>query len=270
MTENQQNFAKGSLQKALNGEFDFDVKNTLKEGWEITLKDKFSMLLGMLVVFFIAILVMAFAQVWSDMNSLDFNDPTFNLWRQIILMVLVSPFLAGMMMMGINASIGGKNELTNVFRFLHRTMSIIVTSLMVMAIVQLGMFLFLLPGLYLMVATGFAIPLMLDKGALPTRAIFMSIRVVNFQLFKFLKLYAVFFLLMLLVIVTLGLAIIWVAPFYYNVKGLLYRDIFGVGTEHQVLFPEGYNKGAEQGEMDTDTDSRSLNKTDKKEDYFDA
>lgn len=238
MSENQENFSKGSLRKALNGEFDFDVKAVLKEGWKITQSDKWAMLQGIAVVFVIALMVVAVAQEVSRQKGIEFNEPSFRMGTELVLMILVAPFAAGLIMMGVNASIGGKNRGSHIFQFVHRTFSIVVASLMISAIVQIGMLLLVLPGLYLIVATGFTIPLILDKGIFPARAIFVSIKVVNVRWYKFVQLYFVFFILTLLVLATFGLAMIWVAPFYYNVKGLLYRDIFGVGVEHRVLYPD--------------------------------
>lgn len=271
------------MQKALKGEFDFDVQEVLKEGWELTKKDKSSMVQGLLFIVLIAFIVMITAHTVSQQKGIDFNDPNFRMGTEIIIMILVAPFAAGLMMMGINSSIGGKNTISHLFQFINRTFTITVTSLMISALVQIGMLLLILPGLYLVVATGFSIPLILDKGLLPMRAIWISIKIVNFQWLKFVKLYMVFLGLMFLVFITFGIALIWVAPFYYNVKGLLYRDIFGVGNEHQVHYPETNNNSDNNGDDIDELDSRingngssdsdvkdNVNKPKKPEDYFDA
>lgn len=267
------------MQKALNGEFDFDVQAVLKEGWELTKKDKSSMVQGIIFIVFIAFIVMITAHTVSQQKGIDFNDPNFRMGTEVIIMILVAPFAAGLMMMGINSSIGGKNTISHLFQFINRTFTITVTSLMISAVVQIGMLLLILPGLYLVVATGFAIPLILDKGILPMRAIWISIKIVNFQWLKFVKVYMVFLGLTFLAILTFGIALIWVAPFYYNVKGLLYRDIFGVGNEHQVHYPTLAGNGDDDNHENDNIDehntkssdvSDNVNKPRKSEDYFDA
>lgn len=217
-----------SVRKALAGEYDFEVKAVLKEGWEITQRDKMAMLQGMGVTVLIALMVIAFAYEYSLQKGIDFNATGFRAARDIIMMILVAPFAAGLMMMGVNASIGAKVRGSHVIQYLHKAFSIIVASVLISAFVQIGMLFFILPGLYLIIATGFTIPLVLDKGFMPSRALLISIKVVNKQWRKFVQLYLIFFALLLLVFATFGLAMIWVAPFYYNAKGLLYRDIFGV------------------------------------------
>ena len=48
-------------------------------------------------------------------------------------------------------------------------------------------------------------------------------------------LFAIFFVLFLLGMVTFGLAFIWIVPLYYNVTGILYNDLFGVKEEAQQV-----------------------------------
>lgn len=228
MSENQSKTSQGSLKSALRGDYHFDLKQVLRSGWELTQIDKASMVQGVIIMIAVALMVMSAGQYISDLKDIDPQDPGFRLGLDMLMVILITPLAAGLMMMGINASIGGKNKLSNVFEFVNRSLVITVTAIMTAALVQIGLLFLILPGLYLMVATGFAIPLVLEKKMLPARAIFTSIKVVNHQWLSFVKLYGVFAALFVLVIITFGIAIIWVSPFYYNVKGILYRDIFGV------------------------------------------
>lgn len=271
MQEKLQNKSQGSLQRALLGQYEFDVKEVLQEGWQITQRDKSTMLQGIGFIFALAVMVMLIAQVVASNKGIDFNEPSFRLGTEVVLMILVAPFAAALMMMGINLSIGGKNKMSDLFYFLNRTFSIVLVSLMISAIVQIGLMLFIVPGLYLVIATGFSIPLMLDKGLLPSRAILTSIKVVNHQWQKFVALYGVFVLLLVLVMFTFGIALLWVAPFYYNVKGLLYRDIFGVGNEHSVLMPVAQATDFDHnGQSGNSAHSTSKAPSSARDDYFDA
>ena len=251
-----------SLQKALKGDYEFDVRAVFDEGWKITQKDKWAMLQGLIVVMVIALLIVELARTLSAQQMLDFNASNVRMATELVIMICVAPLAAGLMMMGINGSIGGKNKTSDLFHFVHRSLSIIVLSMLISVIVQLGLLLFILPGLYLIIATGFAMPLMLDKGILPARAVVISVKVVNGQWRKFVALYAVFAAMMVLAVLTFGIALIWLAPLYYNVKGILYRDIFGVGAEHQVLYPVEQESGQDASQ----SRSKDLNK----DDIFDA
>ncbi|BDX06531.1 hypothetical protein [Planctobacterium marinum] len=266
MLEKNTQKRQASVESALNGDYEFDLKAVFDEGWKLTQADKSSIVQGMLVVIVIAMSIMLMAAYVSEAKGISWEEPGFRFGLDIIMAVLIAPLTAALMMMGIKSSVGRKNYLADLFGFINRTLVITVTVVMTTAIVQIGLLFLVLPGLYLMIATGFAIPLVLEKNMLPAKAIFTSIKVVNHQWLNFVKLYAVFFALLLLVALTFGIAMIWVAPFYYNVKGILYRDIFGVQNAETISQSEG------EVMTSADTQSSELKTPDQsgKDDHFNA
>lgn len=226
-----QNNSDTRLEKALAGDYQIDIKAALKEGWEMTSASRGTMLQGLAIVIVISIMVLLLIEAFTMQNELDKEAFNVQLFTNLILTALVAPFAAALVMMGVDSSVGKRIRVADVFRFVSKTLVLTVTAILTSAVVQIGLLLFILPGFYMIIATGFAVPLVLDRQLLPARAILTSIRVVNHQWLEFVKLYGLFFLMLLLVIVTFGIALIWVAPFYYNVKGILYREIFGVSTE---------------------------------------
>ncbi|MCC2603990.1 DUF2189 domain-containing protein [Planctobacterium marinum] len=269
MSENQFKKPQGKLQSALNGDYHFDLKQVLRSGWELTQIDKASMVQGVIIMIVVALMVMSAGRYISDLKGIDPNDPGFRLGLDLLMVILITPLAAGLMMMGINASVGGKNKLSNLFEFVNRSLTITVTAVMTAALVQIGLLLLIVPGLYLMVATGFAIPLVLEKKMLPARAIFTSIKVVNHQWLSFVKLYGVFAALFVLVIITFGIAIIWVSPFYYNVKGILYRDIFGVENQQAGETVKEFEVTSSPANVAAQREVRSDSRTGRDE-HFDA
>lgn len=187
-----------------------------------------TMLQGLSVVIVISMLLLLFVDAFTQQNGIDKDAYDVQLITNLLLTALIAPFAAALVMMGVDTSIGKATKFSDVFQFVSKTLILTVTAILTTAIVQIGLLLFILPGFYMLIATGFAIPLVLDRRLMPAAAVFTSIRVVNHQWLAFVKLYALFFVLLLLVAFTFGIALIWVAPFYYNVKGILYRDIFGV------------------------------------------
>lgn len=232
----------GSLENALRGDYDFDVKAVLKEGVALTQNSKLAIIQGLLVVFALAYFSLLGAEYLSIAKNLDSESPDFQFILHLIIAILVAPLTAGLLMMGVNTSLGIENRLEFVFRFISRIVILGVATLMTTAAVQIGLLFFIVPGLYLAVATGFTVPLILDKGMMPAQAMMTSIKVVGHRWKQFVLLYLAFTLLLLLVVVTYGVAIIWVAPFYYNVKGLLYRDIFGIGTDASQNLEYGHRE----------------------------
>ncbi|GAA0345834.1 hypothetical protein GCM10009092_07910 [Bowmanella denitrificans] len=230
MEENKSLILGGSLAKAMAGDFTLDLKGLLKEAWDITHVTKWVMVQAILLVFSLALLaVMVLAQI-AQLKGLDLMAPNVQLMTEILLTLLTAPLITGLMMMGVNHAVGGRSRPSHLFHFLSKALLLSLSALMVSLIVEIGLLLMIVPGLYLMIACSFVLPLVVEKGMTPLRAIYVSIRVVSFKWQQFILLYLLFALLFVLVVLTFGIAMIWVAPFYYNTKGVLYREIFGVAV----------------------------------------
>jgi uncharacterized membrane protein len=149
-----------------------------------------------------------------------------------------------------------KTSFTDIFWYYRMLVRLVLGSLITSMAVSFGLMLFILPGLYIAIATTFILPLMADKKIGPLSAILYSVRVVNAHLAKMVVLAAVFILLMALVFLSVGFAYLWVGPFYFNVKAILYQDLF-CDSSH-----------AEDGD---ESESNELNKSSNKNDgVFDA
>ena len=229
----------GNLESALKGEYQLNVKDILNEGWQLTKNGKSVILSGIALVILIAMICTSVA--FSILGTYDLNalTPSHRLLLDVSLTVLISPFIAAITMAGVSNSVGAVSHTRFLFHFVPRILVLSVASVLVSAVVQLGILLLVLPGLYLAIATSFTIPLLLDKGFTPARAMMISIKVVGYKWVDFVKIYGFFALLGLLVVVTLGVAIFWIAPFYFNVKGILYREVFGIKVK---ILPVGSGK----------------------------
>lgn len=220
----------GSMNKALSGDFNIDLQALLKEAWSITQVTKWSLLQSILMVLSLVFLVVMGSFNLIQSQGADILNPQVQFYVELLITLLTAPLITGLLMMGINHSVGGVSRPTQLFHFVPRTLILALATLMVSMLVNLGLMLLVIPGLYLMVACSFTLPLVAEKGLTPWRAIYTSVRVVSHKWPQFVILYLLFALLFMLVIATLGIALIWVGPLYYNVKGVLYRDIFGIAV----------------------------------------
>ena len=131
-----------------------------------------------------------------------------------------------------------------IFGFLKRGSWVAVSALLTSTLVTMGLALFYLPGIFLAVALSLVLPLVVEKQMSPLKAITVSIQATRFQWFK---IFAIYLILTLAVLVSalpvaaagaseLGFIAIafflfclaYLAPLFYNVKGILYREIFGL------------------------------------------
>lgn len=228
-------------EKALQGDYQLNVVEIFKEAWDLTKVNKQPIISGL---FFIVMIGMAFSLVASDyLGGMEevLANPEKQMIINLVATVILWPFIAGIEMMGISHAVGIKTKTSYVFSFLKRSALIAITALIVTSITSIGFSLFLIPGIYLSVALSLTVPLIVEKGMTPIAAIVLSLKATRFQIFKLLQIYA---MLLAILFATLlpGLAgieplfsmaifigsMVWLAPLYYNVKGVLYREIFGV------------------------------------------
>jgi hypothetical protein len=234
----------GSLEKSVQGQYTIDVSSVLKEAWQLTLRSRISINLGLLFSLVLGIVV---AFILSNMMGgieLVIKDPQASTLLNIVVTMIIYPFLVGVEMMGIFHAVGLKTNVKLIFSFLKRGSWVAVCALLTSILVTLGMSLFILPGMFLAVALSLALPLVVEKKLSPIKAITISIQATRFQWFKLFAIYmlltlALFLSLLPLIILAktqlsvVGVilflfALTFLAPLFYNVKGILYREIFGM------------------------------------------
>ena len=250
----------GSIERALKGDYKIDVKATLSEAWQLTLKSRvainfgvvFIILLYILVTFIFSMYVPFIKQLISnpeiiliDPSLVQSNADKIMLW-ELLLIFIVWPFAAGIEMMGVLHSVGMKTEPKMIFSFLKRSSWVVICVLITSTVTNIGFELLILPGIFLKVTLLLTVPLVIEKQMTPVKAIALSIKALRFRFFSILTLYSILFFFLIAMffissfflsvnlapvgIVLFIFGITYLAPLYYNVKGILYREIFGVSV----------------------------------------
>ncbi|MEW6982866.1 hypothetical protein AAD001_09470 [Colwelliaceae bacterium 6471] len=234
----------GSIEKALKGDYQLDIKSVLREAWQTTVASRLSINVGLLFTLIIG-MVTSYV-ISSTLGGIEAvaNDPQSFMFLNIVVTLVVWPFLAGVEMMGVFHSVGLKTESRLVFAFLKRGSWVAVCALLTSLLVSIGLELLVLPGVYLAVALSFSIPLVVEKRLSPIKAIVLGIQATRFQWFKIFAIYLVLIFALIAVTIPLALtlqsdlsiiatmfflfSLTYLAPMFYNVKGILYREIFGL------------------------------------------
>jgi membrane-anchored glycerophosphoryl diester phosphodiesterase (GDPDase) len=115
-----------------------------------------------------------------------------------------------------------------------------------------------IPGIYLAVSLSLALPLVVEKNLSPLKAIILSLQVTRFQWFKLLAIYTLLFIALFMSLLPLVIlantqmsvigviiflvALTFIAPLFYNVKGILYREIFGMQLQASDVTPSQTNE----------------------------
>ena len=95
-------------------------------------------------------------------------------------------------------------------------------------LVVLGMFLFLLPGIYLLISYSLALPLKAERGLGIWDCLETSRKAITTAWFKFFAFNVSLGLLVLIgSALSLGIGLIWLIPFWALSIGILYRQVFG-------------------------------------------
>jgi hypothetical protein len=234
----------GNTKDALSGNYRIDIKETLTEAWRITLLSRKSINIGLLFIYILSALVTLFiSDYFGGIEATMKNENAFTVLN-VLITLLVAPFMAGVEMMGVFHSIKLKTQPKLIFAFFKRSTWVSITALLTSLLVGIGVQIYLIPGVVLFVLFSLTIPLVVEKQLSPAQAIILSVKSLRFQWFNILALYGIFTSAVILSVLPLlalskspmvivGLVLFlfclsYLLPMFYNVKGILYREIFGL------------------------------------------
>ncbi|MBU2870924.1 hypothetical protein [Colwellia sp. E2M01] len=255
----------GNLDSAVKGEYSVDVKGVLTEAWQQTLKSRMSINIALIGVFFFGVIISYIASSFFGGIELVFENPEMLQIINVVVTVAVWPFIAGIEMMGVYHAINRPTKSSMIFSFLNRGSWVALCALLTSLLISIGAQIFLIPGVILAVLLSLTIPLVVEKKMTPVQAVIVSVKALRFKLLPLLVIFFVLFMALVSLLVPiallletqiapLGIAIFlfgltYLAPWYYNVKGILYRDIFGVFIAKELVIT---NTGDESFEHDNE------------------
>lgn len=234
----------GNIESALKGDYQIDVKAILTESWQQTLKSRSAINLGLLFSLMLGVLVSFIVSSYLGGIETVLKDPEASMLLNVVVTIAVWPFVGAIEMMGVLHAVGLETQVKMTFAFLKRASWVVLCALFTSVLISLGFQLFIVPGIFLAVTLSLTIPLVIEKKMSPMKAIILSIQALRF---KFLSLFSLYFILFIALIVLLfpiallvesnfaplGIMIFlfgisFLAPLFYNVKGVVYREIFGI------------------------------------------
>lgn len=234
----------GDIEQSLKGLYKINPKAVLNEAWQKTATTRMPINIGLSFVFILGMIVSLLASQYLGGMEAVIADPQALNIVNLIVNIAIWPFLAGVEMMGILHAVGLKTAPKLTFAFLKRGSWVVLCALFTSVLVSLGLQLLIVPGIFLAVALSLTIPLVVEKQLSPMKAIIVSVKALRFQWFN---IFAVYFALMAVLIAAVIPVVMmmnspfiivsviffifvmsYLAPCYYNAKGILYREIFGM------------------------------------------
>ncbi|WP_065477533.1 DUF2189 domain-containing protein [Aeromonas hydrophila] len=230
----------GSLEQSLSQGYRLDLKGVLQESWQQTHRTGFGLALaiaGVMAIWFLLSNHLLTPYVGPEGDV----DMDIALMLSLFITVVMSPMTSSLDMLGLQQSVGVRahpNQVFDYFRHFLRLGSLsllgsLITSLFgpLFELLGLPVMLAFIPSALIGMGLVFTVPLVLERGLSPVQAILVSLRLFARGWPSIVLLHGVMMALFFLALIPMGLGLIWVAPLYFNCKGILYRDLCGVAVE---------------------------------------
>jgi len=230
----------GSVERALSGDYTLKIVDVINEAFKITAKNFLSfspaifiMLIIQAIIFYIAIkLQVPDLSVYTDvLNNPSLLTPDL-IWSFFIANftyeVISAPIFAGVCLMAMSHSAGLKTNTGFMAKGLQFTISVILVTIINLAVQAFSSYLFSLLSLYFSIAFSHSILLICEKRMSVIKAMVVSFKATNKKILPLLAIYIICSALFVFAFLFYGVGLLFVLPFFLHVKGILYRNMFGI------------------------------------------
>jgi hypothetical protein len=251
----------GDLEKSLTEGYTLDFKQLFKDAFAITRTNFQPLFVACIITF--AIVAMIYALNYEVLTNL--SDVNQTIMHLIFSSFVVTPLVTGLHMMGINHAVGIKTRIYDLFNYINIILKLALASVIINLIVyvlsvllseifgNIGSQLSIIVILYLNMAFCMVHPFIAEKKIAPQLAIKLSFKLINKNLRQFTFLFMLLGLLAFIALLPSGLGLILFIPFYFNVMGIVYRQMCGVG----VVATETTKDDDDDSNDDDDSDDES-------------
>ncbi|WP_435234635.1 hypothetical protein ACR30L_12755 [Psychromonas sp. PT13] len=238
----------GDLKKSLTEGYQLDFKSLIKDAITITKKHYLSLVTASL--FTVILLAGCYHLTFGGAANLSSNGQM--LGNYLIALLVAPPLLTGLQMMGIHHSIGLKTKSIDLFNYFRIILKLSTATLMISVINnvisllltqtlgQMGFVVSIVVLLYLNMAFTFVYPLISEKKIKPQAALILSFKLVHKNILQFTLMFMILGLLFFIALSPYGLGLFLFIPFYFNLMGIIYRKLCGVGVVATTI-DEGSN-----------------------------
>lgn len=224
----------GSLEAAINGEYDFRVMDTLSEAWANTKGIK-RYIIGSGILLYIVLamvlgIVMAFMLPDMDPEADPFTMIFLQLVIQPIMFIVVMPFVGGIVVMCLKQIQGREISFGDLFSVFNKTLPLFLAAVLINIMVSLGFLLLILPGIYLGVSYLLVVPLIIDRDLGVWEAMEASRKAITKSWFRVFGLYLLLLLIVMVSMIPLGIGLLWSVPLMAMAFMTMYQKMFGIAS----------------------------------------
>jgi uncharacterized membrane protein len=189
--------------------YDFDIKDILQRAWQMFMHQPLLSMAYSMLIFSIQLLFVAYLK-----------DVAF-----LFALLLAPPFYSGFYLVANRISRGESMVYADFFKGFNYYWSVFSIWLIGQIITAIGIFAFIIPGIYLAVAYGFSVLMAIFGGFDFWTALEESRKLITVRWWKFLVFTLVLVIINLLGILTLGLGLLVSVPVTFFATYIVFEDI---------------------------------------------
>ncbi len=225
----------GNVDDALAGNFEVNMLQTLGEAWRGLKGFKLKCHIALLLYFVVVVVLMVAAGVVASVLGATGADPTvfgvFNVVMQLVVTAVMLPMGIAVMIMAMRHANGSTVSAGEVFRHFGSIGKLVLCYILQTLLIVIGLLLLVIPGLYLMFAYMYAMPLIVEKNLGVWQALEASRKALTRVWFRFVGLLLLLGLINLVAAIPLGLGWIWTIPWTLLAMAMVYQKIYGVEAQ---------------------------------------
>jgi hypothetical protein len=223
--------SQGSVERALRGDFEFNVTEILSEGLRLTNGSK-GIILGAMALLMVISGTIEGISTLITMPITEDNTAaalSIGVGFTVLSWAITYPITVGITIYTVKRAAGDPSaSFAEIFANYDRVGPIFAVAFLQQLLIVLGLLLFILPGIYLAIAYIFALPLLVEKRMGVWEALETSRQAITHCWFRMFGLG----MLTLLIVIVLGLlslmiGLVWLLPMAALAFGVAYYRMFG-------------------------------------------
>lgn len=222
----------GGVEAGVAGHFSLQIGEVLSEAWSRVHGTKGAACGAIALMYLISFVIIGASGAIVAILGIDENNLGLFIITQILvqLIYMISLWLfgAGVIMIGVRRAADQPFGFSMLFDGFSKAGTVIVTMILQTVLITLGFVLLIIPGIYLTIGYGLALPLIMEKDMGPWEALETSRKAIHHCWFQIFGLYLLLSLIFVLASIPLGIGLIWVFPMALITLGIVYRIVFGI------------------------------------------
>ena len=222
----------GNIDDAIAGNFEVNMLETLGEAWRglkgFKLKCHIAMALYFLIFLGAGIAFGVLAGILGATGADESVIAILSLVFQLVITFVALPMGIAILIMALRHAYKKSVSAGEIFRHFGSIVGLAIAYFIQIILIMVGIVLLILPGIYLMFAYMYAMPLIVEKKMGAWQALETSRKALTKVWFRFVGLTMLISLINLLGLLTLGIAWIWTIPWSVLTIAMVYEKIFGI------------------------------------------